>query len=398
MPKIRRSDPYFIAGKIRKPKSVTNKYDKETVLKAIEDVHSGVYKTQREAAIAIGVPYTTFSAYYKDPSKITKIGGPKCILSIEQEKGIAEAVIWLAEVGFGNTIQEIRSAAYHLALNSGGTSFKPNVNQLASEDWSWTYDIAETDIWNIDETFLSLLVKNKKVVCGRSSNSVNKMSNLYGELGKHVTGVCFIKADGESSPPSFIFPGKEISHQNLKGCKDFNKDSLCFASDKGWINNNIFYHLLKKWILDVLPAASERSTLLLLMDGHGSHTTLQKLMGSLLPVHKNGIQIHEIPVLLKLIFAEAFSKGTIIKAFKKAGIAPLRGLEAVDERLLLPSESLSQLAGYGEANTSLFYGWQLAIDNKIQEEVDRRKKNERAAMCFENFDENTCYPTSAESL
>eukprot|EP00121_Abeoforma_whisleri_P015511 Awhi_evm3s14288 len=263
----------------------------------------------------------------------------------------------------GSPLSRLRAAA---ANSNNLEKYYPLIKQVMEE-----HDIGETDIWNIDE-----------IVCARNSKSVSKISHLYGEQGKHVTGICFIKADGTSSPATFIFPGKEQpSHKNIQGCKDFNENSLCFASEKGWVNNYIFYEMLQKWIKDELPPANERGTLLLLMDGHGSHTTLpvaelckankieiilppphtshinqpldlacfgelKKLMGTLLPVQRNGIEIHQIPVLLKPAFELAFAKDVIVKGFENAGIVPLRGVEAVDPNLLQPSESLAQLAGY----------------------------------------------------
>eukprot|EP00121_Abeoforma_whisleri_P015512 Awhi_evm4s14288 len=89
------STPSFVPGQRRKTKRTTNKYDSNTVLQAIADLNAGLFKTQNEAAKSIDVPITTFQAYVHDPSKITKTGGPKCVLSVEQEKGLAEAICCL---------------------------------------------------------------------------------------------------------------------------------------------------------------------------------------------------------------------------------------------------------------------------------------------------------------
>eukprot|EP00122_Pirum_gemmata_P014903 Pgem_evm1s13913 len=121
-----------------KQKRRSTKYDPEKVKEAIEKLKKGEIRSQAEAARSINMPKSSFNNYFNDPSKITEIRGSPTILSKEQEMGLARSAHWLAEVGFGCTMDDIRKKARTLAENSG-KSFKTK-DGLPSKEWYYGWE------------------------------------------------------------------------------------------------------------------------------------------------------------------------------------------------------------------------------------------------------------------
>ena len=75
-------------------------------------------------------------------------------------------------------------------------------------------------------------------------------------------------ADGSDLPPYVLF-----SERSVRGALviDLPPKSESYATESGWMNQNAFFHWLKKFFVASLPPAAERGYVILLLDGHSSH-------------------------------------------------------------------------------------------------------------------------------
>ena len=196
-----------------------------------------------------------------------------------------------------------------------------------------------------------------------------------GERGKTHTILSCVSASGYSLPPMMVYPRKRAVHDNCKeGCIS---NTLFKSSSNGWINTDLFldwYKFFKDNIPPIRPV-------LLIMDGHGSHISIElielaRLDGIYLlclPAHTTHIlQPLDIGVFksfkanfsktcskymstnrgrvittdkLAMLVAEAwplsFTPVNIMSGFKKCGIFPLNP-SAVSDRQTAPSKTFRQ--------------------------------------------------------
>jgi len=88
------------------------------------------------------------------------------------------------------------------------------------------------------------------------------------ERGKLVTAVCCMSAAGTFIPPMLIFPRKRM-RVDLMDHAPNGSIGTCTAS--GWINEDKFTEWFHHFVSFVQPK-SRSSPVLLIMDGHTSHT------------------------------------------------------------------------------------------------------------------------------
>ncbi|KAK2578456.1 hypothetical protein KPH14_012020 [Odynerus spinipes] len=122
-------------------------------------------------------------------------------------------------------------------------------------------------IFNIDETGISTVQKNSKILAPKGLKQVAKATS--GERGVTTTVVCAVSANGIYVPPVFIFKRKRMNELLLKGC---NNDMIATVSDSGWINESIFVDYLHHFISFVKPTKEE--PVLIILDNHESHISL----------------------------------------------------------------------------------------------------------------------------
>ena len=106
-------------------------------------------------------------------------------------------------------------------------------------------------IYNVDETGITVVQ--------------NKVVDVISRKGKRQ--VASMSAAGNFIPPMMIFPRKNMNQLLMKGCPP---GAVGFAHPSGWIQNELF----TKWFTHFVEHArpSERSPILLILDGHYSHT------------------------------------------------------------------------------------------------------------------------------
>lgn len=121
-------------------------------------------------------------------------------------------------------------------------------------------------IYNCDETGVSVVPKSRsKVIAATGKKQVGALTSA--ERGTTITiEVCF-NAAGTYVPPMFIYPRKRLKQELLNGAPP---NSWAECSDSGWITAEIFLRWFQKFLK--FTNASKNNPVMLLLDGHASHT------------------------------------------------------------------------------------------------------------------------------
>ena len=137
-------------------------------------------------------------------------------------------------------------------------------------------------IYNMDETGVPLEPRPPKVVAKRGQKKVRCCTS---EQKSQITVIGCGSATGQVLPPFIIFAAKQLNHSwtlnEVSG-------SRYGVSDKGWVDQELFYYWLKDHFL---ANAASRRPLLLLLDGHSSHFKLQSIQFA----KENGVVIFCLP-------------------------------------------------------------------------------------------------------
>ncbi|CAG2230816.1 unnamed protein product [Mytilus edulis] len=172
------------------------------------------------------------------------------VLAIKDEEALVGHILRMEERGFGLTITDVRKLAYEIAVRSGRKHCFNNDKKSAGYDW-WqgfrdrhpclSVRIPEglsaarssmlnpnvisayfqklgsfmdklnikdkpQQIFNADETGVSTVHDPSKVVGKRGKKSVH--SKTSGERGENVTALCCVNAEARVLPPMLIFKGQ----------------------------------------------------------------------------------------------------------------------------------------------------------------------------------------------
>lgn len=121
-------------------------------------------------------------------------------------------------------------------------------------------------IYNVDETGItSVQSKHTRIITLKGKKQVGAVTSA--ERGALVTMVSCMNAAGGYVPPMVIFPRKNMKAELLNGAPP-GTIAACHVS--GWIQSYIFTNWLQHFISHVKP--SEADPVLLILDGHYSHT------------------------------------------------------------------------------------------------------------------------------
>ena len=138
-------------------------------------------------------------------------------------------------------------------------------------------------IYNCDESGFSLNALNGRVLSYLSNNFVYQVGS---EAKTLITALVCCSATGHYTWPMLIYPGTQF--RGFRPQEVF-ENSFIGRSENGWINQNLFY----EWMSQVFvpQTAHVKKPLLLLLDGHVSHESIQT---SAL-CHENGIHLYCLP-------------------------------------------------------------------------------------------------------
>lgn len=228
-------------------------------------------------------------------------------------------------------------------------------------------------IFNIDETGISVVHKPGRVVCELGRKHVYSLTS--GEKGQTHTVVSCVSVSGVVLPPMLIYPRKRAVPEGFR--TGALPGTVFTTSDNGWITQEIYIEWFKLFLQSIPPARP----VLLLEDGHASHITIEVIeLARKNNVHLLCLPAHTSHILQPLdvgvfksfktnyskacrrymvdhpgrvitsdaiagLLAEAwplsFTPVNILSGFKKTGVYPLNPGEVCD-RMLAPSKSVNK--------------------------------------------------------
>ncbi|XP_065645111.1 uncharacterized protein LOC136075559 [Hydra vulgaris] len=132
------------------------------------------------------------------------------------------------------------------------------------------YNFSASQIYNIDETGVSTVVKPSKIVATKGKRNVGAMTS--GERGTNVTIETAVSASGNTVPQMFVFPCK-----NYKDYFVNNGPLHCIGvgNGNGWVTDIEFKNFIQRFIRHVKP--SNEFKILLILDNYSSHLHFETL-------------------------------------------------------------------------------------------------------------------------
>lgn len=285
----------------------------ESMNEAVKAVIRGEMGYHR-ASVQFNVPQTTLERYVgkqkNNPETpiLKTLGSKKPVFTPEQEEEIASHLKSMEERLFGLTMEECRRLAFQLAEENAIDHPFNKTEKIAGKGWMVgflkrhpelsirkpeatsgnrargfnkvavsqffkllgelveKYQFTAERIFNVDETGVTANPKGtSKITATKGRQQVGALTS--GERGELVTAEICFSAAGAYMPPMLIFPRKRMQQGFLDGLVPGGWVEL---NQKGWIDMNLFFEWFKRFV--VFSKASKDSPVLLLLDGHSSHT------------------------------------------------------------------------------------------------------------------------------
>lgn len=294
------------------------KYKRKTSKKyTIEDLKAAVREIKekkisfRKAEEKYSVPRSTLlDQMKKQDSDITEPKrGNKPVFNNSQEEELVKLIVNACRNFYGITIPSLRKIAYEFASANGlKNNFDKKVG-MAGMDWYYGFmarhpyialrkpeatslsrisafnaeevelffdnlcllmskhKFKTNDIYNVDETGISTVQRNSRILAIRGLKQVGKCTS--GERGTLTTVVNACSAAGYYIPPFFIFKRKRMNPLLMK---QSNNNMIASVSDSGWISEKLFVDWLHHFKSFARPSLD--NPILLILDNHESHISL----------------------------------------------------------------------------------------------------------------------------
>ena len=124
-------------------------------------------------------------------------------------------------------------------------------------------------IFNADETGVTIVHKPSKVIAQVGRRNVPALTSA--EKGRTHTILSCVSASGQVIPPFVIYPRKRPVP--LKMREGAYPNTFFKVSDNGWITKELFF----EWFKLFVQAISSVRPVLLILDGHTSHITINTI-------------------------------------------------------------------------------------------------------------------------
>ena len=282
--------------------------NEDHVQQAIRDYERALYPSLRAAARAYGLTHSTVLRRYHQctvPRRVAR--EPQRWLSDEQEQMTRDWILYCERCGYPISHAQLREFAGVLTSSTGGPTRvganwvlrflqrhpelrtkigrkidSQRVNNTSPDNITrWFTDLASLkaskgivphNIYNMDETGIALGVCNNSRVIGNAHKSKTYIKSP--ENREWVSIIECISATGAKLRPVVVFKGQNLQSTWLPD-KEV-PDWLYTTSTNGWTSNEIGTRWLEEVFLKETSQQSSNSlqTRLLLIDGHGSHATV----------------------------------------------------------------------------------------------------------------------------
>lgn len=226
----------------------------------MQDLHNYIAEIDKRA---FGLTKEQFAIVVFDFAEERKIDHR---FSQEKKKAGRHFIEWfMKEFKVSLRTPESTSIARLMAFNKESVSqFFDVLREIRKKNLFQPYQI-----YNVDETGISTVAtKNPKILTPKGKRRVMKISSA--ERGINVTAVCSMNATGNFVPPFLIFPRVRMQPSYMNNAP---RDFVGVAHESGWMTSENFVKYLQHFIRYTRP--SEDNKILLLMDNHASHLTLE---------------------------------------------------------------------------------------------------------------------------
>ena len=281
--KRNRAESAKVGWKKRRKDSPSNRpkkmklWSEESMVLAMEAV-SGGRMGLNQAARNYYVPRSTLRDRISGRVKHGTKSGPKPYLSVEEEQELVAFLKQASAMGYGKTKKEILAMVQKtmekkdlcddkfngegwwtrfmsrnptLSLRTADPLSKVRADAVKQEKIDEYFKLLKSTlekhdlmnkpqcIYNVDESGMPLEHKQPKRVAQRGAKKVYRRSS--GNKAQ-ITIVACASATGVALPPMVIFQGARLNHALTEGEVP---GTLYGVSDKGWIDQTLFFHWLK---------------------------------------------------------------------------------------------------------------------------------------------------------
>ena len=315
-------------------KTTRQSWSAESMREAVQTVIDGTMG-YKKAAQQFKVPQTTLERYVSKAKrnvgstfKIAQLGSVRNVFTEAQELEIVKYVKEMESRLFGFTMIELRKFVYQLAVANDVAHRFSEDTQMAGPGWMEhflrkhstitlrkpeatsgaramgfnkvavnqffglltsiidKYHLTADKIYNCDETGITVNPKGySKILALKGKRQVGVLTSA--ERGETVTVEICCSASGTYFSPCLIFPRKRKRPEFELGLPP---GSMVETSDSGWVTGQIFLRWFKKFVQ--FSGASKDNAILLIFDGHASHTKNLELINY---ARENGVVLLCLP-------------------------------------------------------------------------------------------------------
>ena len=293
-------------------KNLRGKWSVDVMRKAVSAVLDG--GQLRTVSEQFHVPRNTLRkkvAASKAGKKVVKRLGKATVLGEKQEQDLVSVVLLMESRLFGLSLQDLRRLVYQFCVSNDIVHPFNKHEKMAGVDWARQflkrhpklsirtpegmsigraigfnrektipfYNILKEvlfreevlivpieNIFNVDETGLTICQKPQKVIAERGKRCVATITSA--EKGKTVTVICCVSGAGVFLPPVMIFPRVRMKAELIDKAPN---GTMGLATKSGWVNEEAFIKWFEFFIQHTQPRTREHPVVLI-MDGHSSHT------------------------------------------------------------------------------------------------------------------------------
>ena len=284
-------------------------WEDDAMKRAIDAVKSGRMGTNR-AALEYAVPRTTLKDRLTGRVIHGVKMGAKPYLSNQEEQELVEFLLNCAKMGYGKTRRDVLNIVHATLLKKAEETGEEFLKDKVSQGWwmkfcsRWPqirlrkgdsfpvardqmtnysvfkdyFDLLDdtltkfglkdkpAQIYNCDESGMPLEFKLPKIIAGKGTKKVRQCTS---GTKTQITILACANAAGQAIPPMVVFAGKYFNSSLSKGEVPA---TLYGMSQNGWMDQELF----AEWFLQhFLEHAVSSRPLMLLLDGHSSHYTLE---------------------------------------------------------------------------------------------------------------------------
>ena len=159
-----------------------------------------------------------------------------------------------------------QALSYSCAVSSNKETINDFFAKLGAIYGQLNLIVKPSQIFNADETGVTIVHKPSKVIAQIGRHTVSSITSA--DKGKTHSILACVSASGQIFLLFMIYPRKRPVPEKLR--EGTYPNTVFDVSDNGWIMKELFYEWFKMFAEMILPLRP----VLLVLDGHGSHITI----------------------------------------------------------------------------------------------------------------------------